>query len=226
MMLYPPEINPSILSADFRMLGHQLDELGQVGARVIHVDVMDGHFVPNLTYGPVVLQSLNRTAGPAVWDVHLMVSRPEVVAPWFLIDRVKRITVHGEVTAHLHRLLVSLTETGREAGVSLVPSTPISTLEHVLEYVEQVLIMTVNPGFGGQKFIEPMVEKIAALAELRNRRGLGFHIQVDGGIDLSTIPKVVAAGADRLVVGNALFSAPDLPARFLELQQCAKDAAA
>jgi len=220
-MFYPPEINPSILSADFRTLGHQVHLLTEVGARVIHVDVMDGHFVPNLTYGPVVLQSLNRTAGPAVWDVHLMVSRPDEVAPWFFIDRVKSITVHAEVTAHLHRLLASLREAGREAGVCLTPSTPISALEHVLELADQVLIMTVNPGWGGQSFIEAMLPKIEALAEVRNRRGLGFHIQADGGLDLETTPRVVAAGADRLVVGSGLFSASDIAARFLELHNCA-----
>ncbi len=215
--MYSPEINPSILSADFRAPAAQLATLAAAGARVIHVDVMDGHFVPNLTFGPLLLRSLNRDNPPLQWDVHLMVDRPAEVVEWFQLERVKAITIHAEASPHVHRLLAAIRESGRNAGVCLNPSTPISAIPHVLECVEQVLIMTVNPGFGGQSFIASMVEKVAALAEERARRKLAFHIQVDGGIDLETIPTVVAAGADRLVVGHGLFSAPDPATRFKEL---------
>lgn len=215
--LHAPEINPSILSADFRAPAPQLAALEAAGARVIHVDVMDGHFVPNITFGPLLLNSLNKETNRLLWDVHLMVSRPEEVSRWFLLERVKAITVHAEATPHLHRLLAAIRDEKREAGVSLNPSTPLAAIENVLDGLDQVLIMTVNPGFGGQSFIGSMLGKIEALAAERARRGLAFHIQVDGGIDLSTLPRVVAAGADRLVVGNALFSAPDPAQRFREL---------
>lgn len=224
LKLHAPEINPSILSADFGAPAAQLARLQQAGARRIHVDVMDGHFVPNITFGPLLLRSLNREHGPLAWDVHLMVSRPEEVAPWFMLERVDGITVHAEASVHLHRLLHSITDAGRRAGVSLNPSTPLEAIHYVLDSVEQVLLMTVNPGFGGQSFISSMLPKIEALAEERARRNLSFHIQVDGGIDLSTIPAVVQAGADRLVAGHALFSAPDLGKRFQELTAKAEEA--
>jgi ribulose-phosphate 3-epimerase len=224
-MKHTPEIMPSILSADFSRLGSQLADLADVGARAMHVDVMDGHFVPNITYGPVILRSLNSNDPSYNWDVHLMVEDTDKFVPWFQMDRVSGITVHQESCPHLHRTLGFIRDSGLEAGVSLNPSTPICTIQNVLGNIDQVLVMTVNPGFGGQSFIPAMMKKIKELATLRERMGLDFHIQVDGGIDKDTAPKVVSAGADRLVVGNGVFSASDIKRRFQELTDIAKQAA-
>jgi ribulose-phosphate 3-epimerase len=198
------KIAPSILSADFARLGEEIKAVSDAGADFIHVDVMDGHFVPNITIGPLVVEAVRKTT-PLPLDVHLMISEPDKYAADFAKAGADYITVHAEALPHLNRSLALIRELGVKAGVALNPSTPISVLDWVWEYVDMVLIMTVNPGFGGQKFIKNCLRKISAARMEIDRRGLGVLIEVDGGVKLDNVAQVYSAGADVVVAGSAVF---------------------
>ncbi|GGA21898.1 ribulose-phosphate 3-epimerase [Paenibacillus physcomitrellae] len=202
-------IAPSILSASFDKLGAEIVEVEAAGADWIHVDVMDGHFVPNLTFGPIVMDAIAPIAKKPL-DVHLMIENPENYIPAFAKAGAHVITVHAEACVHLHRVLHLIKEHGVKAGVAINPGTPVSAIEQVLEDVDLVLVMTVNPGFGGQAFIPTTVRKIAEIRRLQQERGIAsLHIEVDGGITSETAPIVVEAGADVLVAGSAVFGRSD-----------------
>jgi ribulose-phosphate 3-epimerase len=201
------KLAPSILSADFARLGDQVKEAERAGADYIHVDVMDGHFVPNITIGPIVVAALRpHTRLPL--DVHLMIEQPERYVGDFANAGADIITVQQEACTHLHRIVEQIKGLNKKAGVAINPATPISVLEEILPYVDLVLVMTVNPGFGGQSFIETMPRKIAAMRQMIDARGLASRIEleVDGGINATTAPRVVAAGAQVLVAGSAIYN--------------------
>ena len=197
-------IAPSILSADFARLGEEIRAITRAGADYIHVDVMDGHFVPNITIGPDVVKAL-RGASRRPFDVHLMISPVDAYVPAFAEAGADIITAHAEAGPHLHRTLQLIRSCGRKAGVSLNPSTPAEAVSQVLDMVDLVLVMTVNPGFGGQKFIRSQLAKIAALRRMIDATGRRIDLEVDGGIDPETAPLAIAAGADVLVAGTAVF---------------------
>jgi len=199
------KLAPSILSADFSRLGEEVAAIQRGGAHYIHVDVMDGHFVPNISYGPTVMKSLlGKTSVP--FDVHLMIENPSFFFQDFATPNTEFITIHEEACSHLHRNIQEIHDLGIKAGVSLNPATSLATLDYILEEVDLVLIMSVNPGFGGQKFIPSALEKLRALREIREENNLNFQIQVDGGITLENAGIVLEAGADILVAGSAIFS--------------------
>jgi ribulose-phosphate 3-epimerase len=198
-------VAPSILAADFSRLGEQVGEVLDAGARVIHVDVMDGHFVPNLSMGPPVVQAVKRVATVPL-DVHLMLDNPDQYVEAFVKAGAARVTVHAEVLPHLHRTLQFIKSCGALAGVALNPSTPVGALEEVVQDVDQVLIMSVNPGFGGQTFIPRSESKIRAVRSLLDRAGNPAPVSVDGGVDRTNAARIVAAGASILVAGNAIFA--------------------
>ena len=203
---------PSILSADFSKLGEEISTIEKAGADIIHVDVMDGHFVPNISYGAVVMKSLlGKTKMP--FDVHLMIENVDRYIDEFVTEKTEYITVHHEVCMHLHRTIDHIKSKGIKAGVSINPATPISSLENILEYVDLVLVMSVNPGFGGQKFIESSLEKIRKLKRIREENRYNFVIEVDGGVNLENGRKLVKAGADILVAGSSVFAADDVVKR-------------
>jgi len=199
-----PKLAPSILSANFARLGEQVQEADAAGADYIHVDVMDGHFVPNITLGPHIVAAI-RSVTRLPLDVHLMIESPEKYVSAFAEAGADIITVHQEACTHLHRIVQQIKETGKRAGVAINPATPIGTLEEILPFVDLVLVMTVNPGFGGQAFIETMPQKIAAMRKMIDARGLRVELEVDGGIHAETAPIAVRAGADVLVAGSAIF---------------------
>jgi ribulose-phosphate 3-epimerase len=202
------ELAPSILSADFARLGEQVRAAAEGGGSVIHVDIMDGHFVPNLTIGPMVVKSL-RKATKLPLDCHLMIENPDQFIPDFVEAGADWISVHQEACRHLNRTLNLIRSHNALAGVVINPATPVDTLQEVLDIVDYVLVMSVNPGFGAQKFIPGALHKMRRLAEYRANRGLNYRIEVDGGIALDTIPDVVRAGAEILVAGNAVFGNGD-----------------
>ncbi|HEX6729136.1 MAG TPA: ribulose-phosphate 3-epimerase, partial [Pyrinomonadaceae bacterium] len=202
------EIAPSILSADFAHLGREIDAVERGGAGILHVDVMDGHFVPNITIGlPVVKSIANITRLPI--DAHLMISEPGRYAEQFVKAGAKMVSVHVEADAHLHRTLMSIRNAGAMPGVVLNPSTPVGAVEEALWFVDYVLVMSVNPGFGGQKFIAESVEKVRRLRQIIDERGRHVRIEIDGGIDRTNIETVVAAGAEIIVAGSAIFGTSD-----------------
>ncbi|MEW8997499.1 MAG: ribulose-phosphate 3-epimerase [Thermoanaerobacter sp.] len=197
------KIAPSILSANFANL---LEDIKRVekGADLLHIDVMDGHFVPNITIGPAVVKSLRKFSS-LPFDVHLMIENPDLYIEDFVSSGADNITVHQEACLHLHRTIQKIKGYGIKAGVSLNPATPLETIRYVLQDVDVVLIMTVDPGFGGQKFVDIMLKKIEDLRLLRENLGLKFEIEVDGGINLSNVAEVVKVGADIIVAGSAIF---------------------
>jgi ribulose-phosphate 3-epimerase len=202
------KLAPSILSADFRRLGEEVAAVTAAGADYIHVDVMDGHFVPNITIGPLVVEAARRSTHLPL-DVHLMISEPDRYLEDFVRAGANLISVHVEVLPHLHRTLQRIRELGVKASATLNPSTPLVTIEHVLEQLDMVLLMTVNPGFGGQQFISAVIPKIRDLRRMIDERGLAVDVEVDGGINAETISGVARAGADVFVAGSAVFHTPD-----------------
>lgn len=202
------QIAPSLLSADFAALGDAIAKAERGGADLIHVDIMDGHFVPNITIGPPVVKSLKRVAKLPL-DVHLMIEEPDRYVEAFVEAGAASLTVHAEAVVHLHRTVHFIKSLGAKAGVALNPATPVSALEQIAGDVDYVLVMTVNPGFGGQTFIPRSESKVRAVRDLLRREGSTAPIEVDGGIDVRTAPGIVAAGADILVAGNAIFGSPD-----------------
>ncbi|OUM99004.1 MAG: ribulose-phosphate 3-epimerase [Paenibacillaceae bacterium ZCTH02-B3] len=214
-------IAPSILSADFSRLGDEIRDAERSGADWIHIDIMDGQFVPNLTFGPPVVAAV-RKCTRLPFDVHLMVRTPERLFDDLAAAGADRITVHAEACPHLHRTVQMIRDMGIRAGVALNPHTPLSMVEYVLDAVDLVLVMTVNPGFGGQTFIPAMTDKIAALREMLARRGLDAHVEVDGGINPATAAEVVRAGANVLVAGNSVFAQSDRAAAIEALRRAAE----
>jgi ribulose-phosphate 3-epimerase len=217
------ELAPSILSADFAHLAEQVRAASEGGGTVIHVDVMDGHFVPNLTVGPPLVKSLRKVTDLPL-DCHLMIENPDQFIPEFVEAGADWISVHQEACRHLNRTLHLIRSHDAQAGVVINPATPVDTLTEVLEIVDYVLVMSVNPGFGGQKFIPETVRKIRHLADLRSQRGLNYRVEVDGGIALETVAEVVRAGAEILVAGNAVFGQGDPRTNAQKLLKAATEA--
>ena len=216
-----PLIAPSILAADFSRLNEALVAVDNAGADWIHVDVMDGHFVPNLTFGPPVIKSI-RGSTKLPFDVHLMIEKPELSIEQYAKAGADRITVHAEACPHLHRTLSQIKECGAKSGVALNPSTPASAIDHVLHLTDMVLVMTVNPGFGGQAYIPTMLDKIRSIRNKAQELGLSdLHIQVDGGISAATIAEVAEAGADVFVAGSAIFKSSDYAQTIAQMRQLA-----
>ena len=214
-------IAPSILSADFSRLGEEISQVVACGADVIHVDVMDGHFVPNITIGPLVVDAVRKITD-APLDVHLMISKPDQYIEDFAAAGADWITVHVEACTHLHRTINKIKELGKKAGAVLNPATPLETLEFVLEDMDLVMLMSVNPGFGGQKFIPATIEKTRKLKEMIDSRGLNVGIEIDGGVSPSTIAPIAAAGANIFVAGSAVFGQSDYAQVIAELKKKAQ----
>ncbi len=216
-------IAPSILNANLMQLPALLPRLEEAGAAVLHLDVMDGHFVPPLTFGPMLAGALRSVTGLFL-EAHLMVDRPGDLIEDFVKAGCGRVIVHAEATPHLDRLLGAIRKLGAEAGVAINPGTPLAAIEETLGSLDLVLVMTVNPGWGGQKFIPGCIDKLARLKARLDALGLSPHLEVDGGINLETAGQAVAAGADLLVAGNAVFAKPDPIAAFGELTAAARSA--
>ena len=202
------KIAPSILSADFSKLGEEILDVERGGADYIHVDVMDGHFVPNITIGPLIVEAI-RPITKLPLDVHLMIENPDNFIPQFAKAGSDIITVHVEACQHLHRTIHLIKDQGVKAGVVLNPATPVDTIQHVIDDVDMVLLMTVNPGFGGQKFINRVLSKITAVYEMAQSKGLSIDIEVDGGVNADTAKLCIEAGANVLVAGSAIYNQED-----------------
>lgn len=214
-------VAPSLLSADFSALRWEIHKVEEAGAEILHLDVMDGHFVPNITFGPGLVKNI-RPHTKMLFDVHLMISNPDDYIPAFAQAGADFISVHAETCPHLHRTIQNIKAQGVKAAVALNPATPLCHLEYVLSQVDMVLLMTVNPGFGGQKFIPEVLPKISALRKMIDDLGLDIPIEVDGGINKETAPLVVEAGANILVAGSAVFGQPDVAAALTDLQKSVK----
>jgi ribulose-phosphate 3-epimerase len=218
------ELAPSILSANFAELAAHAKQALEGGGSLLHVDIMDGHFVPNITIGPPVVASLRKALPEIIFDCHLMIENPDDYIPAFAEAGASWISVHQEACVHLDRTLHHITDHGCKAGVVLNPATPVEMLTDVLDLVHHVLVMSVNPGFGGQKFIRNSLNKIRLLARLREERGLNFRIEVDGGVGMDTVEDVVRAGAELLVAGNAVFGRGDAKQKARQLLDAARGA--
>ncbi len=202
------KIAPSILSADFSRLGEEIKAAEKAGADLIHIDIMDGHFVPNITIGPPVVRSIKKIASIPL-DVHLMIEDPDKYIKSFADSGADIITVHEEASVHLHRTIQNIKECGRKTAVSINPATPVYHIEFILPFVDMVLIMSVNPGFGGQEFIPEVLIKIKRLKNIINEQKLNVDIEVDGGINIDNVAEVVSAGTDIVVMGNAFYNSKD-----------------
>ncbi|MDD5822818.1 MAG: ribulose-phosphate 3-epimerase [Firmicutes bacterium] len=202
------KIAPSILAADFARLGEDVKNICDIGVDYLHIDIMDGSFVPNISFGSAVMKSLNEYIN-APYDVHLMIDNPDNLLEDFVTENTEFITVHQEACRHLNRTVQHIHSLGVKAGVSINPATPVSALENILEYVDLVLVMSVNPGFGGQKFIPSALEKIAQLKEIREKKGYNYLIEVDGGAGVGNAEAIREAGCDIIVSGTAVFKAED-----------------
>jgi len=218
------ELAPSILSANFANLAAHAKQALEGGGTLLHVDIMDGHFVPNITIGPPVVASLRKALPDVIFDCHLMIEHPDEFIPEFAKAGANWISVHQEACVHLDRVVHHIKDHGCQAGVVLNPATPVETLTEVLDLVHHVLVMSVNPGFGGQKFIRNSLKKMRQLARMREERGLNFRIEVDGGVALDTIADIVRAGAELLVAGNAVFGRGDVKQNARELLNAANSA--
>jgi ribulose-phosphate 3-epimerase len=219
------DIAPSILAADFARLGDEIRKVKQGGVRMLHVDVMDGHFVPNISIGIPVVEAL-RKATDLLLDVHLMITEPERYIDAFADAGADMISVQQEATFHLDRVLAAIHARGKKAGAVINPATPVSTLSEVIDKVDFVLVMSVNPGFGGQRFIPNSLEKMRQLREIRERRRLNFRIEVDGGLGPDTIGEAVRAGAEMIVAGTSVFHTPDAAEAVRRLHNLATEALA
>ena len=218
------ELVPSVLSANFAQLAADARAALDGGGSVLHLDVMDGHFVPNITIGPPVVASLRKSLPDVTFDCHLMIENPDQLIPAFAEAGANWISVHQEACVHLDRTLQLIESHGCKPGVVINPATPVGTLDEVLEIVHHVLVMSVNPGFGGQKFIRNSLHKMAALAKIRESRRLSYRIEVDGGVSHDTVADVVRAGAELLVAGNAVFGHGDIRQNAASLLQAARAA--
>jgi ribulose-phosphate 3-epimerase len=216
------ELAPSILSANFADLAAHAKQALAGGGTLLHVDIMDGHFVPNITIGPPVVASLRKALPTTIFDCHLMIENPDELVPAFAEAGANWISVHQEACVHLDRVLHHIMDHGCKAGVVLNPATPVDTLTEVLDLVHHVLVMSVNPGFGGQKFIRNSLNKMRALARMRDERGLDFRIEVDGGVAMDTVEEIVRAGAELLVAGNAVFGLGDAKQNAKQLLDAAR----
>ena len=203
------KLAPSILSADFSRLLEDVKKVEKAGCEYLHIDVMDGHFVPNITLGPMIIKSIRKEVD-MFFDAHLMIKNPDNCIKEFVDAGCDMIVVHQEACTHLHRTIQNIKSHNVKVGVSLNPATPIETIKHVLDDIDMVLIMTVNPGFGGQSFIEGMIDKIKELKDLIDKKGLNVDIQVDGGIKPDNVSKVVKAGANIIVSGSAIFESDNI----------------
>ena len=212
-------IAPSILSADFARLGEEVDAVVAAGADLIHFDVMDNHYVPNLTIGPLVCEALRKHGVKAPIDVHLMVKPVDRIIPDFAAAGASYISFHPEATEHVDRTLQLIRERGCRSGLVFNPATPLDWLDHVLDKVDLVLLMSVNPGFGGQQFIESVLPKIATVRALIDRSGLPVRLEVDGGVKVANIGRIAAAGADTFVAGSAIFGTPDYAATIAAMRR-------
>jgi len=219
------QIVPSILSADFSRLGEDIAKVERGGARMLHVDIMDGHFVPNLTMGPPVVKSIRKVTGLTL-DLHLMITDPDTYAPVFIEAGADQVSVHYEATRHLDRTLRLIQSHGARAGVVLNPATPVALLEDVIEIVDYVLVMSVNPGFGGQEFIPNSLKKIRSLDRVRRERRLDFAIEIDGGVSHDNVESIVQAGCNWLVAGSHVFRSADPAATVKQMQHLADHAMA
>ncbi len=216
-MSYSPTILPSILAANFAHLEDDINRVTKAGAQMLHLDIMDGNFVPNISFGPDIVKKINSFSHLAL-DTHLMIRDPDKYLEVFKAAGSDILTVHVETCVHLHRTLSRIKELGMKAGVAINPATPLSSISEILPFVDLVLIMSVNPGFGGQKFIESSLTKIRAVKELAMEKKSDFIIEVDGGIDATTISSAKKAGATYFVAGNAIFGNDDIENNFQQLQ--------
>ncbi len=214
-------IAPSILSADFANLGSEIAEVEKAGAKILHVDVMDGHFVPNLTIGPIVVEAI-RAKTKLILDCHLMVNEPEKMIPWFIDAGADWITFHDEAAANAEMLIAQIHHLGKKAGISIKPGTPIESIEPILGKLDLVLVMSVEPGFGGQKFMPSALNKVRWLTKQKKEKGHQFLISIDGGINLSTIIDAKQAGAEVFIAGSAVFGAKDRTQSFQQLEKAIK----